>query len=148
MSIGRILSAADISASGLKAERTRMEVVANNIANMHSTRTPQGGPYRRQQVVFSEAMAETESSGADGLTGLKGVNVVGVIQDQSELPSVYDPSHPDADARGYVSLPNVKLPHEMVDLMVASRSYEANLKSLQTFKQMAETTLSVLRDIG
>lgn len=148
MSIGRILSAADISASGLKAERTRMEVVANNIANMHSTRTPQGGPYRRQQVVFSEAMAEAQGSAADGLTGLKGVNVVGVIQDQSELPSVYDPSHPDADARGYVSLPNVKLPHEMVDLMVASRSYEANLKSLQTFKQMAETTLSVLRDIG
>ncbi len=147
MSISRILAATDISASGLRAERMRMEVVANNIANIHATRTPGGGPYRRQEIVFTSALNDAQSQNGDTL-GLKGVEVTGIVEDQSEFPTIFDPSHPDADKRGFVSLPNVKLPHEMIDLMVASRTYEANLKSLQTFRQMAEQTLSVLREIG
>ncbi len=148
MSMGRILAATDISSSGLRAERMRMEVVANNIANIHSTRTPGGGPYRRQEIIFTSAFNDAMSQTPGDTFGLKGVEVSGIVQDQSELPTIFDPSHPDADDRGFVSLPNVKLPHEMIDLMVASRTYEANLKSLQTFKQMAEQTLSVLREIG
>jgi flagellar basal-body rod protein FlgC len=148
MSFGRILAATDISASGLKAERMRMEVVANNIANLHSTRTPGGGPFRRQQVVFSTAYNDAVGSNSDRPDSLNGVQVVGITKDQSELPKIYDPSHPDADDKGFVHLPNVKLPHEMIDLMVASRSYEANLKSLQSFRQMAEKTIGILREIG
>jgi len=148
MSIGRILAATDISASGLRAERMRMEVVANNIANIHSTRTPGGGPYRRQEIVFTSALNDAESRSSGDTLGLKGVEVTGIVEDQAEFPTIFDPSHPDADDRGFVALPNVKLPHEMIDLMVASRTYEANLKSLQTFRQMAEQTLSVLREIG
>lgn len=146
--MGRILAATDISASGLRAERMRMEVVANNIANIHSTRTPGGGPFRRQEIIFTSAYNDAMAQTPGDTFGLKGVEVSGIVQDQSKLPTIFDPSHPDADDRGFVSLPNVKLPHEMIDLMVASRTYEANLKSLQTFKQMAEQTLSVLREIG
>lgn len=143
MSIGHILSPTAISASGLAAERRRMEVVANNIANANSTQSVDGGPYRRQQVVFA-AMVDDSGGAADGM----GVRVVGVQQDMSELPQVYDPGHPHANADGFVAMPNVQLPLEMVDLMTAGRSYEANLKALQTFRQMAEQALSVLRGMG
>ena len=153
MSFGSILNATDISASGLAAERLRMEVAANNIANAYSTRSVEGGAYRRQQVVFAEALGEARRAGGarqrgELVGGLQGVRVVGVESDQSPLPTVFDPGHPDADENGLVQMPNVKLPHEMVDLMTASRAYEANLKSLQTFRQMAEQALSVLQGIG
>ncbi len=135
-----LFAGADISASGMSAERLRMEVVANNIANANSTDSPDGGPYRRQHVVFSAAM--NEASGADGM---RGVNVLGVQQDQTDFARVHNPGHHSADEEGYVLMPNVKLPNEMVDLITASRSYEANLKALTTFKQMIEQTLQLLR---
>jgi len=137
-------SAADISASGLSAERQRMEVVANNIANAYSTRTPTGGPYRRQHVVF--ATAYDEAAGA--ARGLGGVRVLGIEPDRSELPRVYQPGHPDADEDGFVTMPNVKLPNEMVDLITASRAYEANLRALRSFRRMVEQALSLLRGNG
>ncbi len=135
----------DISASGLAAERQRMEVVANNIANAHTTRTPGGGPYRRQQVVFAAALQSALGGAASGVGEVGGVRVVGIQPDLSALPRVYSPGHPDADEDGFVTMPNVKLPNEMVDLMTASRAYEANLKALRTFKKMAEQALSLLR---
>lgn len=140
-----MLSAADISASGLAAERQRMEVVANNIANAHTTRTADGGPYRRQQVVFATALQSALGSSASSTRSLGGVHVVGIQPDMSKLERVLNPGHPDADEDGYVTMPNVKLPNEMVDLMTASRAYEANLKALRTFRKMAEQALSLLR---
>ncbi len=141
----RSISAADVSASGLSAERLRMEVVADNIANANTTRTPEGGPYRRREVVFSSAYENALRASPSGEHELRGVHVVGVRPDSSELPQVYRPAHPDADGNGYVAMPNVHLAHEMVDLVAASRSYEANLKALRTYRQMAESTLSLLR---
>lgn len=134
-------SAAEIAATGLRAERIRMEVSAMNLANAHATRTPQGGPYRRQQPVFAAAM----QSAAGRLRSLGGVEVAGVEPDESPFPRLYEPGHPDADGEGFVELPNVSLPLEMVDLLTASRSYEANLKSLETFRKMVEQTLDLIR---
>lgn len=145
MQFGNILSATDISATGLAAERQRMEVVANNIANAHTTRTAEGGPYRRQQIVFAAALQSALYGPASGAGELGGVQVVGIQPDLSELPRVYSPGHPDADGEGFVTMPNVKLPNEMVDLMTASRAYEANLKALRTYRKMAEQALSLLR---
>jgi flagellar basal-body rod protein FlgC len=126
-----------------------MEVAANNIANANSTHSTNGGAYRRQQVVFATAMDEAGGVGnpASAL-GLQGVKIMGVAADQSELPKVYNPGHPDANADGFVEMPNISLPTEMIDLMTASRAYEANLKSLQVFRQMAEQAISLMRSNG
>lgn len=142
MRVGRFLSASQVSASGLSAERKRMEVVANNIANAHSTRTPDGSAFRRRDIVFAAAMDSKDPFAANGLNGVK---VVSVQEDNSPLPQVYNPGHPDADDKGMVTMPNVSIPNEMVDMMTASRAYEANLKMLTTFREMAEQTLSLLR---
>jgi flagellar basal-body rod protein FlgC len=147
MAFGKILSGMDISASGLTGERLRMEIAANNIANIDSTMTPEGGPYRRKQVTFAAAMENVMWGGANDVGDLHGVHVVGINEDTTPGPSVHNPSHPHADANGYVQMPNVNIPHEMVDLVTASRAYEANLKSLETFRQMAEQALSLLRGL-
>jgi flagellar basal-body rod protein FlgC len=141
MNLNQIFAAADISASGLQAERMHMEVVANNIANQQTTRTASGEPYRRQQVLFTSAGQD-----GGGVDTLSGVRIEAIRPDQTPFRSVYDPGHPHANADGQVELPNVDLPHEMVDLLVASRAYESNLKSLETFKQITKQTLSLLRD--
>lgn len=133
-----LFSAADVSASGMSAERMRMETVANNIANANTTRAADGEPFRRKQLVFSEAMG-----GENG--EMRGVKVVSREADQSPFPKVYSPGHPDADENGILRLSNVKIPNEMVDLITASRSYEANLKALTSFKGMIEQTLALLR---
>ncbi len=140
----KLFSAADISASGMSAERMRMEVVANNIANANSTQSADGGPYKRKQLIFS-AMLDPHASDS---TGLLGVEVIGEEADDSPFPTIYSPGHPDADENGIVTMPNVKLPIEMVDLITASRSYEANLKALTSFKQMIEQTLTLLQGRG
>lgn len=150
MSMDSILSGMQISASGLASERVRMEVAANNIANINSTRTADGGPYRRQRVTFASAMEPMMGSvgkSGNSVDSLKGVRVVGVTSDNSPMPIIFDPGHPDADQDGNVRLPNVKLPMEMVDLVTASRAYEANLKSMETFRQLAEQALALLRGI-
>jgi flagellar basal-body rod protein FlgC len=129
-----------ISASGLSAERLRMEVIANNLANAFSTRSVEGGPYRRKDVVFEAVLRHRL-----GQQELGGVRVAGIEDDPSEFVRVYQPGHPDADADGYVLYPNVILPLEMVNLLTASRAYEANLKVLQTFRQMMEQAFILLR---
>ena len=142
MSFNTALGALNISASGLSAERQRMEVVANNIANASVTRTPGGGPFRRQDVVFESVLTGVESNG-DPRFG--GVRTVGVIADQSELPRVYNPGHPDADQEGFVTMPNVNLPIEMVNLITATRAYEANLRVAQSFLELNQQALALVR---
>lgn len=136
-------SAIDISASGLAAERLRMEVTANNIANAGTTKTVNGDPYRRQAVVFAAAM--DKAAGHNDLQAVSGVRAIAIEGDMSEFPTVYNPGHPHADKDGFVRLSNVKIPSEMVDLITASRSYEANSKAISLFKEMVEQTLTLLQ---
>jgi flagellar basal-body rod protein FlgC len=145
MAFDDLFRTANISASGLAAERMRMEVVANNIANAHSTRGPDGGPYRRQHLVFASMVDDIGSNTPNGATGLRGVQVLNKMDDPSEFPRIYQPGHPDADGEGFVAMPNVFLPMEMVDLMTASRAYEANVKVMQMFREQMEQALSILR---
>lgn len=142
------LSAADVSASGLAAERIRMQVIANNVANAYSTQSKDGGPYRRQQVVFAPKFAEVlrESQATEGRQ-LTGVEVVGVEPDMTDFPKIHDPSHPHADDSGYVQMPNVSVASEMVDMITASRSYEANVQALRSMRSMIESSISLLRNV-
>lgn len=128
-----------IAASGMTAERLRMDVIAENLANAESTRGADGQPYRRKEVVLGEAGG---SSFADVLAG---VRVKQVAEDQSPGRKVYDPTHPDADAQGYVTMPNVNTVTEMTDLITATRGYEANVQALNSAKQMFNRTLDILR---
>ena len=143
MAFSDVLSPLNISASGLSAERLRMEVVANNIANAMSTRTPGGGPFRRQEVVFATVM--NNHFNKDGSPRLGGVEAAGVVDDPSEFVKVYQPGHPQADKEGMVSYPNVQIPLEMTDLITASRAYEANTRVAQSFRQMMEQSLAILK---
>ena len=138
-----IFDALDISASGLIAERTRMDVTSQNLANAQSS------GYRRQDVVLREsgggfANVLGQAIGASG-DSRRGVEVAEVTTDQAEQRRVYDPGHPDADAQGYVRLPNVNAVSEMTDLISASRAYEANVTAMNTAKQMFSKTLELLR---
>jgi flagellar basal-body rod protein FlgC len=143
MPFSQLFASTAISGSGMSAERFRMEVIANNIANAHSTRSANGGPFRRQDVVFAEVLGSAVRPG--GTPDLRGVQAVDLVEDPTDLPRVHMPGHPDADAEGFVRLPNVQLPIEMVNLVTAARSYEANLKALQTFRQISEQALSLIR---
>lgn len=138
-----MFSVSDVSATGLSAERLRMEVIANNIANANSTRTAEGGPYRRRQVVFQAMLDDVGSEESAGRMG--GVRVLGVESDPSEFPRVYQPGHPDADAEGFVRMPNVSMANEMVDLITANRGYEANLRVLRSYREMVQQALTLLR---
>lgn len=141
----------DVSASALSAERLRMDVIANNVANANTTRGPDGGPYRRKEVVF-QPRADfdrilwlniprfQESSGA----GL-GVRVRGVIEDARPFRRVYDPGHPDANSDGYVLYPNFNVVEEMVDMISATRAYQANMSVIQSAKDMALQSLNLLQ---
>jgi flagellar basal-body rod protein FlgC len=147
--------ALDISASGLSAERMRMDVVAENLANAQTTRGPNGGPYRRKEVVLATAQGDGFRSALAGAVGSVpgqrssqqpgGVQVAGIVEDAAPARRVYDPGHPDADGQGYVSLPNVNPVTEMVDLISASRAYEANVTAMQTAKTMFTKTFDLLR---
>jgi flagellar basal-body rod protein FlgC len=144
VSFKNLFSASGISSSGLSAERLRMEIISNNIANANSTRSANGGPFRRQDVVFEAVLGDVLRGGKPSEV-FQGVKPVEIIEDQSELPRVYLPSHPDADNEGYVRMPNVHLPIEMVNLLTASRGYEANVKTAQAFRQINEQALAILR---
>jgi flagellar basal-body rod protein FlgC len=133
----------------LSAQRLRLDTISNNIANVNTTRTAEGGPYRRLRVVFAprqqqplfllplepkeRAMAELS----------QGVHVTGISPDPSEPKMVYEPGHPDADAKGYVAMPNINIVNEMVDMMSASRAYEANVTALNASKSMAMKALEI-----
>ena len=146
-----MFDAMEISASGLTAERMRMDVTAQNLANAQTTRGADGQPYRRKEVVLAERQAPgsfgAALSGAMTSRGSKpaGVEVAAIGEDQTPLKQVYDPSHPDADANGYVQMPNVDTVAEMVDLISAQRAYEANVTAMQAAKQMFAKTLELLR---
>lgn len=127
----------DIAASGLTAHRQWMDLIAGNIANAETTRTPEGGPFRRQLAVFMEMVDEHGQPG--------GVKVARQVADDSELRRVYNPQHPDADAQGYVSYPNVDVVMEMVDLIAASRAYEANATVIEAAKSSAQRTIGLLQ---
>ncbi|HEX6695777.1 MAG TPA: flagellar basal body rod protein FlgC [Solirubrobacteraceae bacterium] len=141
-----LFDALDASGSALSAERVRMDVTAENLANAQSTRTANGqGPYRRKEVVMQEAGAGVGSSFADSLQAARGVKVAGIVEDPTPSRRVYDPGHPDADAQGYVEMPNVNTVTEMTDLIGASRAYEANVTAMQTTKSMFARTLDILK---
>lgn len=135
-----------ISASGMTAERLRMDTIANNLANANTTRTADGGPYRRQVPVFAvrESSRGPARRSSSSFTGM-GVRVVGIAHDTQPARLVYDPQHPDADENGYVHMPNVDVVREMVDLISASRAYEANITSFNTAKAMAMRALEIGR---
>lgn len=133
----------DISASALTAERARLAVIAQNIANAQVTRMPDGQPYRRQRVLF-ESVLQTAKGKKGGALPAGAVRAT-VAPDDSPFPRVKQPGHPDADKDGWVNMPNVNVIDEMVDLLDASRTYEANLSALRTYRQMLQQTLEMTR---
>jgi len=160
------LNSMNISASALSATRMRMDVIAENIANINTTRTESGDPYRRRFVVFQERQSDSApdsfeqffnrsrniSAGPGGFrrTGTAnapggGVRVVEIAEDQREFLLDFNPSHPDADENGWVRMPNIEVVQEMVDMMSAFRAYEANITALNTMQDMAMRTLEIGR---
>ena len=149
-----LFDAIDISGSGLSAERLRMDVTAENLANANTTRGAAGQPYRRKEVVLQEIGGSAGSGFGAALAGALGskpgttpggVQAAGIVEDSTPGKLVYDPGHPDANAQGYVRMPNVESVTEMTDLITASRSYEANVTAMQAAKQMFTKTLDLLR---
>lgn len=142
------LESLDISGSALTASRLRMDVISENIANASSTRTPQGGPYRRKMVIYRSA-----DSGQDFQSMLngemsssqtpKGVEVAGIVEDQTPFTPVYNPSSPDANAQGYVQMPNVDVTKETLDMMAVTRAYSANINAFNAVKSMAAKALEI-----
>jgi len=144
-----LLSSLATSASALAAERLRMDVTAENLANAQTTRGADGGPYRRKSVVLQESGGGFGQAlaGAMGRPSGRaaGVEVAAIVEDASPPRMAYDPGHPDADERGYVQMPNVEPVGEMVDLITQQRAYEANVTAMQTAKQMFSKTLELIR---
>jgi len=137
----------EISASALTAERLRMDVTAENLANAQTTRGADGQPYRRKEVVLQEGAGSFGATlnAAMGDGAAPGVQVAAIVEDATPLKRIYDPGHPDANADGYVEMPNVDTVTEMVDLISAQRAYEANVTAMQAAKQMFTKTLELLR---
>jgi flagellar basal-body rod protein FlgC len=137
-----------ISAAGMAAQRQRLNVIASNLANLQTTRTPEGGPYKRKDVVFqARPLVENQDdllSARDHQEALS-VEMVKVITDNRPPIMKYQPEHPDADAQGYVAYPNVNAIEEMVNMMSATRSYEANLTMMKTTKDMVNKTIEILK---
>jgi flagellar basal-body rod protein FlgC len=141
-----LFTAMNTSSSALTAERTRMNLISSNLANVNTTRTPEGGPYKRKDAVFmATPVSEGFGKTLDGVTGkhLREVKVSEIVEDKSAPRMQYDPSHPDADAQGYVAMPNVNVVEEMADMITATRVYEANVMSAQAAKNMALKTLEI-----
>jgi flagellar basal-body rod protein FlgC len=155
-----LFDAIDIAGSGLTAERMRMDVTSENLANAQTTRTASGGPYRRQEVVLQqvpegsfegalegamEAPAASAAAASASPTPAGGVEVAGIVNDKTPDQLVYEPSNPEANAKGYVQLPNVSTVTEMTDLIAESRSYDADVTAMQTSKSMFNSTLGLLK---
>jgi flagellar basal-body rod protein FlgC len=142
-----IFSALQIAASGLTAQRQRVEVISSNLANADTTRTEQGGPYRRKDLVFTTQSVQGSfqtmlGEAMDGEMG-KGVRVAGIYEDNSPFIRRYEPGHPDADAEGYVLTPNLSPIEEMVNLISATRSFEANTQAISAIKEIAQKSLEI-----
>ena len=144
MSLFSLLS---VSASGMSAQRARTELLVENLANAETTRTPEGGPYRRKDVVFETQPAESPFSSVfeSQLTHPDGVSVAQVVVDDREPERRYMPGHPDADKDGYVAFPRLNPAEDMVDLMGATRSYEANVAAISAVKDMIQRSIDLLR---
>jgi len=145
MSLFSLLS---VSASGMSAQRMRAEVIVQNLANSETTRTPEGGPYRRQDVMFESVPENSAFSSifqTEMTDGVNGVEVAEVIQDPSEGEKRYQPGHPDADKDGYVSYPNVNPAEDMVDLLGAQRGYEGNVAAMSAIKDMIQRSIDLLK---
>ncbi len=140
------LNSLDIGKNALSAQRLRMDVITQNISNAETTRTADGGPYTRQLVVFEERTSFKQLLGEKRKrTNYEGVTVAAVVEDDAPYVPVYDPTHPDADENGYVMMPNVDTTKEMLDLMAATRSYEANVTAINAVKAMASRALQIGR---
>lgn len=141
MDLGMALA---ISAGGLDAQRKRMNVIASNLANASTTKTPEGGPYKRRDVVF-ESVPVTEFGKVlnSKMDEAQGVKVTEIVEDTRPPRMVYDPSHPDADKEGYVALPNIDVIEEMTNMMAATRSYEANISAVNATKSMSMKALEI-----
>ncbi|MDX8412851.1 MAG: flagellar basal body rod protein FlgC [Mariprofundales bacterium] len=142
-------SSMSISAQGMNAQRARMDTVSQNIANADSTHTDKGGAYRRRQVVFEavkpEQSFDTIFRSTMQQSNQRSVRVNSIVEDKTPLREVYDPSHPDADSKGIVKMPNVNPIQEMVDMTAAARSFEANVSAMQATKQMFMRSLDLLK---
>lgn len=139
-----IFTSLKISSSALKAQRLRMNTISSNLANIETTSTPEGGPYKKKDVVFRPVGTSFEERLDRSLRGsVQGVRVERIVADDSAPKMVYDPAHPDADQQGYVALPNINLMDEMVDLMSATRAYEANVTVVKSAKRMALKALEI-----
>jgi flagellar basal-body rod protein FlgC len=140
--MSNLQAAISASASALSAERTRVEVAASNLANAESTRGPDGKPYRRRDVVLASAPVETFDAMLGKATAT-GVQVADIIEDRAPFQRRYEPAHPDADENGFVALPNVDVPEQMVDMMSASRAYQANLTAIGLIRDMISRALDL-----
>jgi flagellar basal-body rod protein FlgC len=141
-----LFSALSVGASGMSAQRMRAEALVENLANAETTRTPEGGPYRRKSVVFESAPADGPfSSVFSEVQNGQGVTVAEILVDQGEPERRYAPGHPDADAQGYVAFPRVNPAEDMVDLMGAARSYDANVAAMAAVKDMIVRSIDLLR---
>ncbi|MDE3195075.1 MAG: flagellar basal body rod protein FlgC [Acidobacteriota bacterium] len=143
-----LFSAIGISASGMDAQRTRAELITENLANADTTRTPEGGPYRRKDAVFTSSPAALSFEGTlsqFSMAPAHGVAVSQIVTDESEPERRYLPGHPDADADGYVAFPRINPAEEMVDLMDASRGYQANVAAISTVKDMMARSLDLFK---
>ncbi|MHC4640470.1 MAG: flagellar basal body rod protein FlgC [Planctomycetota bacterium] len=134
MEVNNTFSPVDIATSGLRAHGKQIEVISSNVANARTTDVGNGKPYRRLEATF-----ETETN------DISGVNLDEIFTDMSDFPKIYDPGNPNADENGYVSMPNVNVPIEMMNLTIATRAYQANAAILKRYQQMVETTLELLR---
>lgn len=140
-----VFSALEVSASGLAAERVRMNTIAGNLANARTTRTEAGGPYRRVDPLFEAAPLDPFQAVMDSEAGVSRVRVARLVEDERPGMLVYEPSHPDANPAGYVEYPNVNAVEEMVNMITASRAYEAGITSIETVKAMARSAIELGR---
>ena len=137
-----LFAALGASASALDAERARLEVAVSNIANAESTRGPDGQPYRRRDVLLAPSPIESFDA-VLGNVGAVGVKVANIVEDQSSFRKRYEPSHPDADGEGFVSMPNVDVPEEMVDMVGAARAYQANIAAINVIRDTFQRSLEL-----
>ena len=141
-----IFSSFKVGASALKAHKIRLDTISSNLANVETTSTPEGGPYKKKSVHFqSKPISFKQQLDAVSSKAVQGVEVTKISEDNSAPRKVYDPSHPDAGEDGYVEMPNISVLKEMVDMMSATRSYQANVTSIQSAKRMALKALEIGR---
>ncbi|MGF2143928.1 flagellar basal body rod protein FlgC [Vagococcus fluvialis] len=137
-----IFDSFNINSSGLSLERIKLDTISTNIANVNTTRTENGGPYRRKEVVFEESLKQQTSN---NVMKSYGVKTTGILEDQ-EVKRVYQPEHPDSDDYGYLELPNVNLSDEMINMMNTLRTYEANASAFESSKNMMKKALEISKD--